>query len=184
MIATKQCLADSGITGDAVQAIGISYQMHGLVCLDAAGEVIRPSIIWCDSRAVAIGDAARDAIGTDVCLDRLLNSPGNFTASKLAWVKANEPELFAQVAHFMLPGDWLAFRMSGQRTTTASGLSEGILWDVRDDAPAQVLLDHYGIDAALIPQIVPTFGEQCSAVSGRRSRARPCCWHTNNLSRW
>ena len=149
-----------GTAGEAVVGIGISYQMHGLVCLDAAGEVLRPAIIWCDSRAVEIGDAACQAIGTEVCLERLLNSPGNFTASKLAWVKANQPDVYAKIQTIMLPGDWLAYRMTGERVTTASGLSEGILWDMRDDAPASIVIDHYGFDAGMLPTVVPGFGDQ------------------------
>lgn len=160
IIATRSCLEQAGVAGDAVVGVGISYQMHGLVCLDAAGEVLRPSIIWCDSRAVSIGDEAAEAIGRERCLERLLNSPGNFTASKLAWVKQHQPELYAQIATIMLPGDWLAFRLTGERTTTASGLSEGILWDVVDDAPAALVMDHYGFERGLLPRVVPTFGDQ------------------------
>ena len=112
----------------AVAAIGISYQMHGLVIIDTRGKVLRPSIIWCDSRAVGIGDKAFKGMGEQACLNRLLNSPGNFTASKLAWVKENEPQVFSQVSKFLLPGEWLAFRMTGEVCTTPSGLSEGVVW--------------------------------------------------------
>jgi xylulokinase len=158
--ATRKCLRAAGVPGREVAAIGISYQMHGLVCVDTAGEVLRPAIIWCDSRAVAIGDRAAAALGGEACRTRLLNSPGNFTASKLAWVKEHEPRIFARVARIMLPGDWLAYRLTGEQSTTASGLSEGILWDFIDDAPAHRVLDHFGLAAGLLPPVRPTFSRQ------------------------
>ena len=143
-----------------VRAIGITYQMHGLVCLDSAGKPLRKSIIWCDSRAVAIGDEARDALGRDRCLERLLNSPGNFTASKAAWVKRNEPELFGRIDRFMLPGDYAAYRLSGEPSTTESGLSEQILWDFAANGRADFLADYYGLPAEMIPEALPSIGIQ------------------------
>ena len=147
---------------DSLSAIGISYQMHGLVIVDKSGTVLRPSIIWCDSRAVPFGDQAFATIGEELCLGRLLNSPGNFTAAKLAWVKANEPSIFDRVWKMMLPGDYLAYRMTGELVTTPSGLSEGILWDSVDEAPAKMVLDHFGFTPDLLPRVVPSF-----AVQGR-----------------
>lgn len=143
-----------------VRAIGITYQMHGLVCLDSDGKPLRKSIIWCDSRAVAIGDEARDALGRDRCLERLLNSPGNFTASKAAWVKRNEPELFGRIDRFMLPGDYAAYRLSGVPSTTESGLSEQILWDFAANGRADFLADYYGLPAEMIPEALPSIGIQ------------------------
>ncbi|NID08793.1 xylulokinase [Fibrivirga algicola] len=143
-----------------VLAIGISYQMHGLVVTDAHLNVLRPSIIWCDSRAVPYGQRAFDALGQDRVLRHLLNSPGNFTAAKLAWVKENQPDVYANVAHFMLPGDYLAARLTGDIVTTASGLSEGILWDFLENQPAEFLMQYYGFDSSLMPALRPTFGEQ------------------------
>ena len=143
-----------------VAAIGITYQMHGLVCLDAAGEPLRKSIIWCDSRAVEIGAAAHAALGHERCLTHTLNSPGNFTASKFAWVKANEPELFARTAHFMLPGDYIAYRLSGQIHTSSSGLSEQILWDFKENKRADFVADYFGIPLDTIPDDLPSIGVQ------------------------
>ncbi len=143
-----------------VAAVGISYQMHGLVAVDARGAVLRPSIIWCDSRAVDIGNKAFEGLGAERCLSRLLNSPGNFTASKLRWVRENEPDLFRRIDKIMLPGDYIAYRMTGAIRTTPSGLSEGIMWDFRDDRPAGFLLEHYEIPEKLLPEIVPTFAKQ------------------------
>jgi xylulokinase len=145
-----------------VKAVGISYQMHGLVCLDEAGRVLRPAIIWCDSRAVSLGERAFQALGAERCLRSLLNSPGNFTASKLAWVRENQPELFARTHRFLLPGDYIALRLTGEACTTPSGLSEGILWDFPENRLAFFLLEHYGIPASLVPPLVPNF-----AVQGR-----------------
>ena len=158
--ASKAVMQQTGIQPSDVAAIGISYQMHGLVIVDKAFNVLRPSIIWCDSRAVPYGNDAFDALGHDRVLKHLLNSPGNFTAAKLAWVKASEPAVYAQVAHFMLPGDYLAARMTGEIVTTASGLSEGAFWDFQANQPAQFLLDYFGFDSTLMPAIKPTFAEQ------------------------
>jgi xylulokinase len=143
-----------------VRAVGISYQMHGLVVVGENLEPLRPAIIWCDSRAVDIGERAFAAIGPDRCLARLLNSPGNFTASKLAWVKAHEPEIYRRIHKFMLPGDFIAAKMTGEIRTTTSGLSEGILWDFAEGRVADLLLNHYGISPDLVPPRVDTFAEQ------------------------
>jgi xylulokinase len=159
--ATKELLVNTRINPGNVKAIGLSYQMHGLVLVDKDQKVLRPSIIWCDSRAVQIGNRSFEEIGKDKCLTCLLNSPGNFTASKFKWVKDNEPRIFKKIDKFMLPGDFVALKLSGESTTTSTGLSEGILWNFAEDKPADFLMTHYGIDESFIPRIVPTFGEQC-----------------------
>lgn len=143
-----------------IGAIGISYQMHGLVCIDKNKNALRPSIIWCDSRAVELGNNAFAKIGEEKCLSALLNSPGNFTASKLAWVKENEPETFEKIDKILLPGDFVAMKLTGEANTTISGLSEGILWDYSEDTPASFLMDHYGIPESMIAPIISTFGNQ------------------------
>jgi len=158
--ATRKLLAQTGINSHAVRAIGIAYQMHGLVLIDKDQQVLRPSIIWCDSRAVPIGQAAFKRIGEHLALSHLLNSPGNFTASKLHWVQENEPELYDKVHAFMLPGDYIAMKLTGEPSTTISGLSEGVFWDFQEGAVADMVLDDYGIDRGLIPPIVPTFSVQ------------------------
>ena len=148
------------ITAEEITGIGISYQMHGLVLVDTDGKSIRPSIIWCDSRAVEIGNQAFEEIGKDQCNTHLLNSPANFTASKLKWVKDNEPELYKKIDKFMLPGDYIAYKFSNTINTTISGLSEGIFWDFKKDEIADFLLDYYGIEKSMVPEIVETFGLQ------------------------
>lgn len=164
--ALQNCLKETGAKPEEVKAIGISYQMHGLVLVDKQQQVLRPAIIWCDSRAVPYGQKAFDTLGGDFCLQHLLNSPGNFTAAKLAWVKENEPELFAKVDKLMLPGDYMAMRLTGEITTTVSGLSEGMFWDFKNNCVCHELMQHFGFDESLIPTIVPTF-----AVQGRVSAA-------------
>ncbi len=159
-VAIKGAIAKAGIQGTDIKAIGISYQMHGLVLVDKKMEVLRPSIIWCDSRAVPYGDRAFKNIGEKQCLSHLLNSPGNFTASKLAWVKEFEPELFRSVHKFMLPGDFIAMRMTGDIVTTVSGLSEGIFWDFKNEQVSEDLMNYFGFSNDLIPEIRPTFGLQ------------------------
>lgn len=159
-LALAEVLAQSKANPKAIDSIGISYQMHGLVVVDKNQQVLRPSIIWCDSRAAAIGDQAFAAIGEEKCLAALLNSPGNFTASKLKWVKDNEPELYARIDKIMLPGDYIAMKLSGEIKTTASGLSEGILWNFQENKVAGMLLDYYGFNPSFIPEVVPTFSVQ------------------------
>lgn len=144
-----------------VVSIGITYQMHGLVAVDKDIKPVRDAIIWCDSRAVGIGAKALEEIGYDKCMDTLLNSPGNFTASKLAWVKENEPEVYSKIWKFMLPGDYIAYRLSGEVATTQTGLSEQILWDFKNACRADFVADYYGIDKEIIPEIVPSIGVAC-----------------------
>jgi len=158
--ALNEVIRSSGIKVETIKSIGISYQMHGLVAVDRNQQVLRPAIIWCDSRAVEIGEAAMGALGQTTCLTSLLNSPGNFTASKLKWVKENEPELYKRIHKIMLPGDYIAMRLTGETTTTISGLSEGIFWDYQNHCLSNELMNHYGFDTKLIPDIKDTFSIQ------------------------
>jgi xylulokinase len=159
-LATQSVIEQACATPKEIKAAGISYQMHGLVAVDEYQKVIRDAIIWCDSRAVPYGEKAFADLGNEKCLSHLLNSPGNFTLSKLAWLKQHEPENYARIRHFMLPGDYIAMRLTGDARTTVSGLSEGIAWDFSTDTPAKFLYDYFGFDMKLIPEIVPTFGLQ------------------------
>lgn len=159
-LALADVLAESKADPKSIDSIGISYQMHGLVVVDKNQQVLRPSIIWCDSRASVYGNKAFTEMGDKQCLASLLNSPGNFTASKLKWVKENEPELYAKIDKIMLPGDYIAMKLSGEIKTTASGLSEGILWNFKENKVADMLLDYYGFEKSFIPEIVPTFSVQ------------------------
>lgn len=158
--ASQLVMQKAGVRAEDVWSIGIAYQMHGLVVVDEALRPLRPSIIWCDSRAVDIGQEAFRTIGPERCLRTLLNAPGNFTASKLRWVQQHEPDVFNRVRHAMLPGDYLALRMTGEARTTPSGLSEGTLWNAQTEAPAAFLLEHWGISPDVLPPIAPTFGVQ------------------------
>ncbi len=158
-----------GISAKDIVGVGIAYQMHGLVLIDSNGNSLRKAIIWCDSRAVEIGKKAYEAIGKEKCDTKLLNAPGNFTASKLAWIKENEPERYQKVYKFMLPGDYIAYRFSNTVNTTISGLSEGIFWDFTTDQISDMVLNHYGFESDMIPEIVDTFSIQC-AVSDEGAR--------------
>jgi len=158
--ATRKLMTSTGADPSQVAAIGISYQMHGLVTVDKQGEVLRPSIIWCDSRAVAIGERAFQAIGSGYCLEHYLNTPGNFTASKLRWVRENEPAIFEKIHKIMLPGDYIAYRMTGEICTTITGLSEGIFWDFAEHTPARKLMEYYGIPESMLPDIRGVFEPQ------------------------
>jgi xylulokinase len=167
--ALAEALAVSGINKNDITAIGISYQMHGLVLVDKKQRVLRPSIIWCDSRAVPYGQKAFTQIGGERCLAHLLNSPGNFTAAKLAWVKENEPDLYARVDKIMLPGDYIAMRLTGEICSTVSGLSEGIFWDFKNNCISEDVLHAFGFGKEKLPTIQPTFGDQGS-VSAQAAR--------------
>ncbi|TYA74382.1 xylulokinase [Seonamhaeicola marinus] len=158
--AIKRVIIETNVDASKISGIGISYQMHGLVIVDKDGSPLRKSIIWCDSRAVKIGENAHKGLGEDFCSEHLLNSPGNFTASKLKWVKDNEPEIYNKIHKYMLPGDYIAYKLTGAITTTKNGLSEGILWDYKNDALAESLLFFYGIDKDLTPTIVENFTNQ------------------------
>ena len=158
-------MAAAGFDMGQVASIGISYQMHGLVAVDRDVRPVRDAIIWCDSRAVALGEEAMQGIGPARCLGSLLNSPGNFTASKLAWVKRNEPDLYAKIWKFMLPGDYIAYRLTGEVTTTATGLSEGILWDFAENRRADFVADWYGIEQDKFAELVPALGVQAHTTA-------------------
>ncbi len=161
-LALSDVLKESDINPEEIDSIGISYQMHGLVIVDKNHEVLRPSIIWCDSRAAEIGNKAFNEIGNERCLSSLLNSPGNFTASKLKWVKENEPALFDRIYKIMLPGDYIAMKLTGEIQTTMSGLSEGIMWDFKTNSLSELLFTTYGFSTDIIPEIVPTFSVQAT----------------------
>ncbi|RYZ29943.1 MAG: carbohydrate kinase [Chitinophagaceae bacterium] len=158
---TKQAILKCNATGNYdprdISAIGISYQMHGLVLVNKEQDVLRNSIIWCDGRAVRIGEKAFAEIGEEHGLSHLLNSPGNFTASKLAWVKKAEPAIYDQIDKVMLPGDFLAMKFTGESTTTVSALSEGILWDFKNHELSRDVMGYYGFDEQLIPKVNSLF---------------------------
>lgn len=158
--AHQSIMTKSGVKSEDIKAIGITWQMHGLVLVDKDQKVLRPSIIWCDSRAVSYGEKAFDAIGHERCLSHLLNSPGNFTASKLAWVKEHEPEIFQKIDKIMLPGDYIAMKLSGDAVMTIEGLSEGMFWDFKNKCLSEDVLSYYGIPKSFFPEIKPIFGLQ------------------------
>ncbi|MCJ7449007.1 MAG: FGGY family carbohydrate kinase [Bacteroidales bacterium] len=159
-LSIADCNSQLGTKCSKIGAIGISYQMHGLVTLDKNYKVLRPSIIWCDDRAIAYGEKAFNGLGKDFCLSHLLNSPGNFTATKLAWVKENEPEVFAKIHKIMLPGDYFALRLTGEPLTTYSGLSEGIFWDFLENGISGKLMDFFGFSSEVLATAVPSFSLQ------------------------
>lgn len=163
--ATRRVMRDSGVQKKEVVALGIAYQMHGLVAVDKDFNVLRNAIIWCDSRAVTIGEDGLRKLGEEYCREHLLNSPGNFTASKLKWVKELEPHVYSRIHKFLLPGDYIALKLTGEATTTAPGLSEGVMWDFKQRAHASRLFGELGIDQKFIPDIVPTFGTQGKLTS-------------------
>lgn len=158
--AVTGCIARLGQKKNDIGAIGISYQMHGLVIVDKNNSVLRPSIIWCDSRAIGYGEKAFNSLGKNYCLSHLLNSPGNFTASKLAWVKENEPELFSRIHKIMLPGDYMALLLTGEISTSYTGLSEGIFWDISENKVSGKLMKYFGFDRDILPEAAPSFSSQ------------------------
>lgn len=163
--ATRKLLKETGVSASEIKAVGLSYQMHGLVLVDKDHQVLRPAIIWCDSRAVSIGDKAFDEMGHERCLTHLLNSPGNFTASKLKWVKDNEPDIYDRIHKIMLPGDYIAMKLTGEVNTTISGLSEGVFWDYSKKEVSKELLDYYGFGESVLPELV-----ECTGLQGELTR--------------
>lgn len=170
--AILKCNAAGSYDTKDIAAIGISYQMHGLVLVDREQRVLRNSIIWCDGRAVSLGESAFAEIGEERCLSHLLNSPGNFTASKLAWVKAAEPEIYDRIDKVLLPGDFLSMKFTGETTTTSSALSEGIFWDFQDSGISGDVMNYFGFDRQLIPSVQTLFsshGQLKESVAARLS---------------
>ena len=165
-VAVKKVVREAGIDGKEIKSIGIAYQMHGLVLIDKDHMVLRPSIIWCDSRAVEIGNKAFHEVGEQYCLDNYLNSPGNFTASKLKWVKENEPHLYAKIHKVMLPGDYVNMRLTGEVNTTITGLSEGVLWNFKENRIANKLIEYYGFRPDMIPPLVASIYDQGTIMKG------------------
>ena len=163
--AIQKLVADGKFNPKEIAAIGISYQMHGLVVVDKQQKVLRDSIIWCDSRAINIGENAFNKIGEEICSSSLLNSPGNFTASKLGWVKENEPEIYKQIDKIMLPGDFIAMKLTGEITTSPSALSEGIFWDFKKDALSEDVMNYFGFKKSFIPEIQPLFSSHGKILS-------------------
>ena len=159
-LAHQSVMQKAGAKGEDIKAIGITWQMHGLVIVDKDKNVLRPSIIWCDSRAVPYGEKAFHTIGEEKCLSHLLNSPGNFTASKLAWVKENEAHIYEKIDKLMLPGDYIGMKLTGDIVVTIEGLSEGIFWDFKTNSLSEDVLNYYGIPKSFFPEIKPIFGVQ------------------------
>jgi len=159
-LAILRAIEQSGVSGRNIGAIGITYQMHGLVYLDQHGTPLGDSIIWCDSRAVATGEMLADKLGNEYCQSHLLNLPGNFTASKLRWIRNDDPVLYEKIRHILLPGDYIGYRLTGDITTTITGLSEGIFWDFRHNQVSEELLEVAAISKDLLPDTVPVFGLQ------------------------
>jgi xylulokinase len=184
-LANESVLKQSGVAAEEIKAIGISWQMHGLVLVDKNKQVLRPSIIWCDSRAVPYGEKAFQAIGNEACLSHLLNSPGNFTAAKLAWVKENEPRIYEQIDKFMLPGDYIAMKLTDEIGVTVEGLSEGIFWDFKENKLSDAILNYFGFDRSFVPEIKPVFGIQglVSAAAAKElglKEGTPVCYRAGD----
>ncbi len=158
VIAIQKCLAS--LDRKKVKVIGIGYQMHGLVIVDQQLKPLRPAIIWCDSRAVDIGNKAFQELGEEYGLHHLLNSPGNFTASKLNWVQQYELSIYKRIHKIMLPGDYIALKLTGDAVTTNTGLSEGIFWDFPSQSLSQKILNYFGFDPKLICPQVDVFSNQ------------------------
>lgn len=161
-MAIQKVVAQKTFDAKSIGAIGIAYQMHGLVTVDKEGQPLRNAIIWCDSRAVPYGEAASKSIGTNKCLEHLLNSPGNFTAAKLAWVKESEPQVYERINKMMLPGDYISYCLTGEATTSVSALSEGIFWDFKQDNLSDDVMQHFGFSQHFIPAVKPVFSNHGS----------------------
>jgi xylulokinase len=161
----RRAIAESGLPGEAIQAIGLSGQMHGAVLLDASGEVVRPAIIWCDQRTEDECRWLETVIGSSRLLE-LTSNPAltNFTLTKLLWVRTREPESWARVRHALLPKDYVRFRMSGEHATDVADASGTLMLDVARRRWSMEMLERAGIDAGILPQVFES-QEVCARVS-------------------
>jgi xylulokinase len=163
--AISRLLAETGVTGSEIEAIGLTGQMHGAVLLDEDDEVVRPAILWNDQRTQAECDRIRELVGRD----RLIQVTGNdaltgFTAPKLLWVRDNEPESWSRVRHVLLPKDYVRLRLTGSHAVDVAGGSGTILFGLRERTWSPEILQDLDIDPALLP---PTF--EGPAVTGTLS---------------
>jgi xylulokinase len=166
-LAIRGVLATAGASGADVRGIGLSGQMHGLVLLDAANQVIRPALIWCDQRSQTQVDGINELVGKETVLSCIANPVlTGFTLPKLLWVRDNEPANFARVRKFLLPKDYLRFQLAGVHVCDVSDASGTALFDVVRRQWSFSLAAQLGIDRSILPEVL-----ESSDISGRVSRA-------------
>ncbi|MFW6097130.1 MAG: xylulokinase [Chloroflexota bacterium] len=151
----RQALDEADAGGEDVRAIGLTGQMHGLVLLDEAGEVLRPAILWNDQRTGAECDEIRNRLGKE----RLIAITGNdaltgFTAPKILWVKNNEPEIYERTRHILLPKDYVRYRLTGEFASDRAGGSGTLLFDLKERTWSREVAEALDIDPEWLP---PTF---------------------------
>ena len=172
----RSVLASTGVAADDVSAIGLTGQMHGAVLLDAADTVLRPAILWNDQRTAEACDEIRAALGRE----RLIAITGNdaltgFTAPKLVWVRDHEPEVWARIAHVLLPKDYVRLRLTGEHALDKADGAGTLLFELarRDWSPE--VLAALGIDPAWLPptfegpMVTGTVTNEAAAATGLRA---------------
>jgi xylulokinase len=170
-IAIPKALAIADLSGDQIQCVGLSGQMHGAVLLDRRGDVVRPALIWCDQRTEpqCLGLAQR--IGRDRILDLTCNTPlTNFTLPKLLWVRENEPDHWKRAASFLLPKDYVRYRLTDELATDVTDASGTLLFDVARRRWSSAMRDHADIDERLFPKAYESI-EICGCVSAEGAAA-------------
>ena len=150
----REVIAKSRVNAEDIKGIGLSGQMHGLVMLNEANEVIRPAIIWCDQRTAA----ECEEITANVGAKRLIEITANpaltgFTASKILWVRNHEPKNYANCRHILLPKDYVRFVMTGEYATEVSDASGMQLLDVPNRCWSKEILEKLDIDESLLPNV-------------------------------
>lgn len=149
----KQVLTESGVGAERVVAVGLTGQMHGLVLLAEAGEVLRPAILWNDQRTQAECDEIHARIGRE----RFIQITGNvaltgFTAPKILWVQKNEPQVYAKARHVLLPKDYIRFKLTGEDAMDKADGAGTVLFDLKSRAWSAEVLEKLGIDRAWMPR--------------------------------
>ncbi len=163
----RSVLTKSGVDKKDVVSMGISGQMHGLVMLDEAGNVLRPSIIWCDQRTAAECDQIHEIVGRDQLISITANPAlTGFTLSKLLWVRNHEPEVYAKCRHILLPKDYVRYMLTGDFATEVSDASGMQMLDVPNRCWSEKLLNMLNIDPSLLAKVY----ESCE-VTGHISKA-------------
>src|SRR6201993_4785270 len=169
--AVRKALQTSGLHAEDIACVGFSGQMHGAVLLDSADEVVRPAIIWCDQRSEAQCRELEEMFGRDALIRLTCNPPlTNFTLTKFLWVRENEPQAWARVAHVMLPKDYVRFRLTGERAIDMADASGTLLLDVANRRWSKEVLAKTGIDSKLLPALFES-PEICGKVSATGAEA-------------
>jgi xylulokinase len=166
-VAVRKALSQANAGKAQIACIGLSGQMHGAVMLDAAGEVVRPALIWCDVRTEKQCGELKELIGSERLIQLTCNPPlPNFTLTKFLWTRENEPENWKRVRSVMLPKDYVRFRLTGERATDMADASGTLMLDVARRRWSEEVLKAAEIDSSLLPALYES-PQVCGKVSAK-----------------